>query len=134
MERDWDISVCGLNCAQCDIYRAGKGDEEIQSSLVKAFRESYDMDIAPSDFKCSGCRVEEDNWSPNCHMKQCAINMGVKYCFECPEFICLQLGDFANDGAAHHYRTVENLKRMKLIGVEAWLEEQRNKGAAVFCP
>ncbi len=24
----WDISVCGLNCAKCEIYLAGHGDEE----------------------------------------------------------------------------------------------------------
>ncbi len=34
----------------------------------------------------------------------------------------------------HHRRAVENMKRIKEMGLEAWVEEQREKGPPMFCP
>jgi hypothetical protein len=46
----------------------------------------------------------------------------------------MELKRFSSDGASHHERTVENLKRMKEIGIDAWIAEQKRKGQSVFCP
>jgi hypothetical protein len=67
-------------------------------------------------------------------MMLCAREKGVKLCSECPGFVCEKLEAFANDGAAHHRRSVENLRRIKETGFDAWLREQRRKGPPVFCP
>jgi hypothetical protein len=44
------------------------------------------------------------------------------------------LTDFASDGVSHHKRTVENLKEMKEIGIDALIVEQKKKGKPLFCP
>ena len=102
---EWDISVCGLNCAKCDLYHAGE---------------------------CGKCRGSlEAHWSPDCRFLSCAREKSHQYCFECAEFPCKGLQEFASDGIAHHKQTVENMKRMKEIGIQAWIAEQEK---SAFCP
>jgi hypothetical protein len=102
---DWDISVCGLNCARCKMV---------------------------TDGKCKGCRGPLDQcWSGDCEFRPCAESKGHRYCFECAEFPCDKLQAFAADPYEHHRITVENLKKMKEIGLEKWLAQQEKP---MFCP
>lgn len=96
-KKDWDISCCGLNCALCKMVEQGK---------------------------CQGCRGPLDNhWSPECKFIKCATAKGNQYCFECDDFPCQLLQEFASDGHRHHYLAVENLKQMQEKGLEKWLAE-----------
>ncbi len=130
LKGDWDISYCGLNCAQCPIYKASHGDDELQRNLVSWMRENRDSSI---DYVgCEGCRFSPDDcWTPSCAFRECAIENGYKYCFECPEFVCEKLGTFANDGVEHHKRTIDNMKKMKQLGLDEWLSLHDE---AKFCP
>ena len=102
---DWDISVCGLNCAKCKLQE--KGD-------------------------CAGCRGPLDqHWSPNCEFVPCAESKGHRYCSECDELPCDKLLAFASDGHEHHRITVENLKATKEVGLEKWIAQQPRP---MFCP
>lgn len=102
---EWDISVCGLNCAKCSLYHNNQ---------------------------CGKCRGDlEVHWSPDCRFLPCATDKGLQYCSECDGFPCEKLEEFASDGYAHHKQTVENMKRMKEIGIEAWIAEQEK---CTFCP
>ncbi|HPQ39256.1 MAG TPA: DUF3795 domain-containing protein [bacterium] len=103
--KEWDISVCGLNCARCKLEAYGD---------------------------CGGCRGSRDtHWSPDCFFLSSAEEKGLDYCFQCDEFPCEPLRGFAADGHEHHRITVENLKRMREIGLENWLAEQPEP---MFCP
>jgi hypothetical protein len=42
--------------------------------------------------------------------------------------------EFREDEHDHHRRTVENMERMREMGLEAWIEEQRRRGQCFFCP
>jgi len=100
----WDISVCGLNCAKCKLRIADK---------------------------CGGCRGPvERNWSPKCEFRPCAEAKGHRYCFECAEFPCDKIEAFASDGHDHHRLAVENMKRMKELGLERWIAQQEKP---MFC-
>ena len=102
---------------------------------VRWFKEKRGLDLTPDEIRCDGCTGSLDrHWSPDCGMMLCARDRGVKLCSECPSFVCGRLEAFARDGMDHHSRTVENLKRMREMGAEAWVEEQRRKGPPVFCP
>lgn len=102
---EWDISLCGLNYAKCDRYQSSE---------------------------CGKCRgLLEAHWSPDCRLVSCAREKGHQCCFECSEFPRKGLQEFASDGYAHDKQTVENMKRMKEIGGEAWIVEQ---GKSAFCP
>jgi hypothetical protein len=125
----WDISVCGLNCAKCNIYLAGHGDEEALKTMLGFFK-----DLKPESIVCGGCRGPLDiHWSANCKFLSCTKKKGLKYYFECAEFPCSDLKVFASE-APHHKKTVENMMKMKEIGIESWLKEQKKKGESVFCP
>lgn len=133
--RTWLISVCGLNCAACDIYQAGRGNEKLRDGIVQWFKEKRDTTVNPEQIRCDGCRGSlEAHWSPDCKMQHCATRKGLHYCFQCEEFQCALLDEFSSDGVAHHKRTVENLRKMKEIGIEVWIEDQKRKGQCLFCP
>jgi hypothetical protein len=132
---EWVISICGLNCAKCDIYKAGHGNEELRDEIVEWFRKEHDEDIKPDQVGCEGCRGSLSvHWSPECRIILCARNREIEYCFQCTDFPCTILAEFSSDGISHHKRTIENLKRMKQNGIKAWIDEQRRKGQCVFCP
>jgi hypothetical protein len=131
----WLISICGLNCTKCDIYQAGHGDEKLQEEIVEWFKKERNKGIKPEQVRCEGCRGPLDaHWSEDCKMMQCATKKGLAYCFQCGEFPCTTLDQFSTDGAPHHKRTVENLKKMKETGIDAWTAEQKIKGQCLFCP
>ena len=97
-QSEWNIAICGLNCAKCGLFRAEK---------------------------CGGCRASvEKHWSPSCRMRSCSLGRGTKYCFECTSYPCEDIKSFASDGLAHHKTTVENMNRMKKVGIQAWIDEQ----------
>ena len=135
MGDDWVLGTCGLNCGVCDIYKAGKGDVGKQMETVRWFKEKRSLDVPQEKIRCDGCTGSLDrHWSPDCRMMLCARERGVKLCSECPDFVCEKLEAFAYDGMAHHRRSVDNLKRIKEMGLKAWLGEQRRRGPPVFCP
>lgn len=132
---EWLISVCGLNCAKCDIYCAGHGDKKALNEIVEWFKKERNEVIKPEQVRCEGCRgALEAHWSADCKMMLCATKKGLDYCFRCEEFPCAYVKEFSADGSPHHKRTVENAKRIKEIGLEKWIEEQKRKGQCVFCP
>jgi len=130
--KEWDISICGLNCAKCPIYDASHGNDKLREELAVHFGGK------PESIICEGCRSEplshDAHWSPECKMLLCAKEKKVQYCFECKDFPCTILIEFSSDGVPHHKRTVENLNRMKEIGLEAWIAEREKNGKPSFCP
>lgn len=131
----WLISVCGLNCARCDIYLASHGDEKLQDELIKWFKRERNETIKPEQIRCEGCRGPLNiHWSSDCKMMLCTTKRGLQHCFQCEEFPCTNVNEFSSDGLSHHKRTIENSKRMREIGIEAWIAEQKRKGQCVFCP
>ncbi|MFP3985087.1 MAG: DUF3795 domain-containing protein [Candidatus Bathyarchaeia archaeon] len=131
----WLISVCGLNCAVCDIYQAGHGNEKARDEIVEWFKKEHHKTIKPEQVNCEGCKGSlKVHWSPECDLLLCARKRAVQYCFQCEDFVCEKLGEFSSDGVPHHRKTVENLKRMKEMGLEAWIKEQERMDKHVFCP
>lgn len=133
--KKWVISVCGLNCAKCDIYIASHGNEQIRNEIVVRFPKEKTEVINPENIRCNGCRGSlEAHWSSGCKMMLCARKRGLKYCFQCEGFPCTIVNEFCANGIAHHRRSIENLKRIKQIGLEAWIKAQKRNGQCVFCP
>ena len=131
----WLISVCGLNCAKCDIRQAYRGNEDLQNEIIDWFRKERNTPVKPAQIRCDGCRAPLDvHWSPDCRIMLCARKREMQYCFQCEDFPCPILDDFSSDGISHHERTVRNLKQMKEIGINAWLDEQKRRSQCVFCP
>lgn len=126
--------MCGLNCASCFIYhKRDENDPDVQREIqetIKWFREERNLDLSKEDLACKGCLGPLDvHWSPDCEMMMCAREKGLKHCFECEDFTCALIEKFATNGMGHHIRAVEDSKRMKEIGLEAWISEQEAKNS-----
>jgi len=131
-EEKWLIAVCGLNCTSCFMYyKRDEDDPDVQREIqetIKWFREEKNLELSKTDLICQGCLGPLDvHWSPDCEMMLCAREKSLEHCFECEDFPCSHVEKFATDGLEHHRRAVENSKRMKEIGLEAWIAEQEAK-------
>lgn len=100
------LAPCGLYCGICNDYAAGecKG--------------------CGSDCTCGKCAA---CWHhDHCDIAKCAAGKGYKTCAECDDLPCTMLIEFCCDPFwRSHLPVIENLRRMKKIGYEAWLAEQR---------
>ncbi len=123
MNQGWKISICGLNCASYDFYKAGQGDKKKQQEIINWFKQDHGKTITPEQTMCHGCRgPDKPHWSPDCELRKCATEKRYNYCSQCPEFICTKLEDFASDGHSNHREAVENLIKIKEMGYEAWIK------------
>lgn len=94
---------CGLYCAICADYTAGT---------------------------CHGCRCKcgkciGAGHAGNCDIHKCVSGRGLKSCSDCADLPCTMVIQFTVDPVWRtHLQCVENLRRQKKIGVDAWLREQ----------
>ena len=110
---------CGIYCGTCRQYLV------LKKNLLeeRGFKRG-----------CEGCRIR----NKNCKFikKDCAKirNNKSDFCFECEEFPCANLIDLSDIYVErYNYDLVDNLKRIKEIGVEKWLKEQENKWKCSEC-
>ena len=83
---------------------------------------------------CKGCDCEITPASSSllpgrnaeCKIRNCCFEREFRFCYECPEFACGKLVKLKE----HYPYCLRNLKRMKNVGVERWLEEQQAKVSA----
>ena len=76
---------------------------------------------------CDGCL--SDRVLPFCAecgagFGKCAEEHGITRCCECLDFPCGRVTRFNGDKYEHHHIVLENIARMKEIGVKRWIEEQ----------
>jgi hypothetical protein len=115
------ISVCGLTCHTCPIFRT-PFDKEAGSQTLMWFKNQgwYDEkqtveDIIRNGDYCKGCRSDREDihWSANCFILECCIDRKkLNYCFECDQFPCQELEKWTKEGE-HHKKAISNLRLMK---------------------
>lgn len=110
------IAVCGLNCAECDIYRAAH-DPALAQRLAEAFRARGHADAVPEWFACSTCRGEPDKrWSGTCWIRQCCVQeRGHDSCSACADFPCERLQTWAS-GSERYAAAMARLKEQRSGG------------------
>ena len=107
-------AYCGLYCGACCSMITQEKAEGEESAL--------EMITDETEQPCLGCNATPQQ---NCEFIVCNTTHGTENCAFCPEFPCLMLVKFNNDEWEHHRVVLENLKRIKEIGVEGWLKEQK---------
>ena len=116
------IAYCGLYCGACSFRVAAQENDRQHLRAMPAKYAQYRD--APMDI-CPGCRHEGE--SAKCAIRNCAGKRGFQHCGTCPDFPCARIREFSDDGTPHHAASIMNLKRLKEIGEEAWLEEQKRR-------
>ncbi|MFW9821313.1 MAG: DUF3795 domain-containing protein [Candidatus Thorarchaeota archaeon] len=102
---------CGIYCGACRQYLLLKKD------LLE--ERGYKMG-------CKGCRIRNKNCAfirrdcPTLRMNE------VNYCFECEQFPCQNLQKIDSQYRERwSVNMIENLRRIKELGVKQWIKEQR---------
>ena len=121
MDRQTLTAPCGLDCFNCPVFEGNSGSMTAETKE----KMSQHLRIPPEEVACKGCKPEQGRcrFSQNCATWACTQEKGVSFCFECGEFPCGLLAPSAQGAAYPHNMKVYNLCRMKLIGLDAWIEE-----------
>lgn len=88
--------------------------QQVESALA--------MHTSPEELPCQGCDAD---YQSNCEFVTCNKQHGTESCAFCPEFPCPMLVKFKDDEWEHHQSVLDNLHRIKEIGIDAWIGEQQ---------
>lgn len=135
MPQEHLAAVCGLYCGACVIYRAlhDNNQTRIEEFLPDI---SSRLGATNDNLQCDGCLSggRLTKYCQHCAIRLCSIDKpGVTRCSDCPDFPCPLVTDFNNDGMRHHAEVLDNLQRMREIGVTAWLTEQEERWRCSHC-
>jgi len=134
------IAFCGLYCGACGL-RGLKEPAEKMKQILDAYNYADIAKFVPgmedypafekilTEFTkqfCPACRQGGGN--PNCVIRICAKERGFDTCADCNEMPC-EKAKFITEG---YPDVIRNLERIKQIGSDRWLKEQREKVAAGF--
>jgi len=135
---------CGISCEKCFAYANGtirRSSIDLRESLgnfeiyARRFPELLGEPVFNkypdfrellnyfSSVECKGCRKEQCKIFSDCKVRDCHKAKGVDFCFQCPEFPCMNTGF-----DKHLYkRSVQINMRMKEIGIEEYYNEVKDE-------
>jgi len=106
------LAPCGMNCAVCYAHLRKK----------KA---------------CQGCRAQEASQPQHCrkcNIRDCAARHGFDFCFECSSFPCTTIKRLDKSyRQRYQVSLIENAIRVKTVGVEEHLIEEKQKWTCMQC-
>ncbi|HOZ00325.1 MAG TPA: DUF3795 domain-containing protein [Candidatus Syntrophosphaera sp.] len=138
-----DIAYCGLNCRLCNLVTvlpdaAAKlqkimsedGWEHFGPLVYPEFAGFWKIlsALAINNETCPLCKGGCGN--PDCKLRLCAKERGLRLCAECGDYPCQPLREFYS---GHYEKLAQNNERIREIGIEAWLEEQQKLVDAGRC-
>ena len=134
------VTYCGLYCELCaergripkqaDVLRASMTKEgyELWSKEIPCFNEFWKFltNLCDPEKACPGCR--EGGGPPFCSIRKCAREREVDVCVFCENYPCERI-----EMLAKGYPTlIPDGERLKEIGIEAWLGEQKERAKTGF--
>lgn len=135
-KRECLVAVCGLYCGACPMYLATQSDDEQKRSTLLKRLSSGPTKLTIDDLLCDSClgngRVA--SFCQRCAIRACpASKSNVIRCSDCPDFPCSRITDFNNDGMLHHAEVLDNLRRIREMGVEEWAEFEEERWRCTRC-
>jgi hypothetical protein len=87
------IAVCGLDCSECEGYKATQaGDEAAQAKVAEKWRTEYgNPKIDAAYVTCDGCLGQSGRLGGHCmecEPRLCAVERGLANCAHCPDYGC----------------------------------------------
>ena len=118
MDKKILTAPCGLDCFNCPVLEGNITDDKRKAIAPY-------LHMAPEEVACKGCKPEQGRcrFNLNCATWECTQKKGVEFCHECDEFPCGLLAPSKKGADYPHNMKVYNLCRIKLIGLDAWIEE-----------
>jgi hypothetical protein len=119
-------TFCGLYCGACDVLQANTND------TLEALASAWGTTI--ERLRCRGCKSAVNAvYCVDCDIKACAASKAIAYCFECADYPCTRLVGFRNDEHPHHSVLLHNLGRIRRLGTEQWLADERARWSCPQC-
>ena len=133
------VTYCGLYCELCaERARIPQQAAALQRSMteegwpffgpaVPGFAEFWKfLEGLHADGGCRGCRAGAG--PPDCQIRSCALERRLKLCGQCSDFPCQRF-----EGLAAIYPTlIADNRRLQVVGLEQWLEEQQERARRGF--
>jgi len=130
------VAYCGLYCGLCaHRNRIPQQALQLQKSLhEEGFDDWYQYipemkEAFPPFWKFLqklaelDCTCRTGGGPPDCKIRDCAKQKGIEVCAQCKEYPCTLI-----QALAEHYPTiVQDGKRLKKIGLAAWVNEQEER-------
>ncbi|UCD22530.1 MAG: DUF3795 domain-containing protein [Chloroflexota bacterium] len=134
------VTYCGLYCGLCSqVNRTPQRALDLKDSMQKEGYEHWGQDIPGfrefwaflnsliESRTVSSCR-EGNCGPPFCAIRKCAQGKSIDICVSCEDYPCKRVL-----GIAEGYPTLlADGKRMKKIGIEAWIDEQEQRAKTGF--
>src|SRR4030042_5448746 len=119
-KRESAVAVCGIDCFLYELFNDNMTDlmKNNLAIMLKTDKEK----IVP----CKGCMDQKGCLiHPKCATYDCVQEKKVDFCYECSSFPCekLQPASDRADKLPHNIK-VYNLCRIKLVGLEMWINEE----------
>lgn len=108
------IAPCGMNCGLCMCFLREKNT-------------------------CAGCRAGDDGKSKSvlaCTIRKCETPRSNKsgFCYECDVFPCARLRRLdVRYQTKYHMSMLDNLKSLRELGIEAFVESERDRWTCPGC-
>jgi len=119
MDKRYLTAPCGIACFNCQYFEENITDKIRQG--ISAVR-----DIPVEETGCKGCR-EEGGYCKyvkhECKTWKCIQEKGLELCSDCDQFPCSYLAPTFQGANFPHNIKVYNLCRIRLVGLDAWIEE-----------
>jgi hypothetical protein len=115
-------AYCGLYCGACSSLLAFEKEQGVESALQAV--------VEDGEQPCPGCDPIAQH---NCEFVTCNKAHGTESCAFCQEYPCSMIIKFKDDEYEHHQSVLNNLNRIKEIGLEGWLAEQREQWKCRSC-
>ena len=92
------IAYCGLNCSECDAYKATQNnDQALREKKAAEWSKNYNFAFTPDMINCTSCQGNgvKTGHCMECEMRKCASGKGIINCGACGEFkTCKIINDF----------------------------------------
>ena len=130
------VAVCGLYCGACPMYLATQSnDEEKLKAMLKQFSNGP-AKLKTEDILCDGCigngRIA--SFCRDCAMRKCPDDkQDVTRCSDCQDFPCSRITDFNNDGMPHHAEVLNNIRKIKEMGIKQWAKYDEERWRCPKC-
>ncbi|MEW6570881.1 MAG: DUF3795 domain-containing protein [Nitrospirota bacterium] len=121
-------AVCGLFCPACTVFIGTKEDQERLKVIAQRVQRPVE------ELLCHGCRSEKQCYYSKsiCTMAKCAIDKGIDFCGQCPEYPCKNLRSFQAE-LPHRIELWKSQERIKEAGYEKSYAEMTEYYSCPVC-
>ena len=92
------IAYCGLDCAECDAYKATQNnDQALREKTAAEWTKKFNFSFTPDMINCASCRENgaKMGYCSECEIRKCASGKDVLNCGVCGDFkTCKTINDF----------------------------------------